>query len=68
MAVHDIFFSIVVLEEMERVSEILFTFVCAELEHEIGRCTDDNVFETDSVVTKFAFQFELLDALSNFAD
>ena len=55
VAVHDIFFSIAVLEKMKSVSEILFSFVCAELEHEIGRSPDDDVFKTDSVDARFAF-------------
>ena len=61
VAVHDIFFSVFMLEKMEGVFEILFTFVCAEFKHEISRGTDDNVFKTDSVGTSFAFQVELLD-------
>ena len=68
VAVHDIFFSVVMLEEMECVREILFTFVCAELEHEIGRSPDDDVFKSDGVGTRFAFQVELLDTLSNVAN
>ena len=55
VAVHDIFFSVAMLEEMESVGEILFTFVCAELEHEVSRGTDDNIFESDSVSTRFSF-------------
>ena len=61
VAVHDIFFSVVMLEKMEGVREIFFTFVCAEFKHEISRGTYDNVFKTDSVGTRFAFQVELLD-------
>ena len=55
MAIHDIFFSIVVLEKMKSVREILFTFFCSECKHEISGGTDDNVFKPDSVGTRFAF-------------
>ena len=68
MAVHDIFFSVVMLEEMKSVGEILFAFFGTELKHEISRGTDDDVFKTYSIGTRFAFQVKLLDALSNVAD
>ena len=61
VTVHDIFFSVVMLEEMESVGKILFTFFCAEFKHEISRGTDDDVFESDGVGTRFAFQVKLLD-------
>ena len=68
VAVHNVFFSIVVLEKMKSVGEILFTFVRAEFKHEIGRSPDDDVFESDGVGTRFAFQVKLLDTLMNVAD
>ena len=55
VAVHDIFFSIVVLEKMKSVREILFAFIRAEFEHEIGRSSDDDIFKPDSVDTRLAF-------------
>ena len=68
LAVHDIFFSIAVLEKMECVREILFAFIRAEFKHEISGGTDDNVFESDGVDARFAFQVELIDTLMNVAD
>ena len=65
VAVHDIFFSVVMLEKMEGVREVLFTFVCAELEHEIGRGTDYNIFKSDSVGACLTLQVKLLDTLPN---
>ena len=50
VAVHDIFFSIVVLEKMKSVREILFAFIRAEF-----GSSDDDIFKPDSVDTRLAF-------------
>ena len=68
VAVHYIFFTIAVLEKMKSVREILFAFIRAEFEHEIGRSSDDDVFKSDSVDARFAFQVELFDTLPDVAD
>ena len=68
MAIHDIFFSVAMLEEMESVFEILFASVFVELEHKISRGTDNKIFKPDGVSARFAFQLKLFDTLVNVAD
>ena len=63
MTVHDIFYPVATLEEVESVGKVLFAFFRAELEHKIGRGTDDDVGEPDGIGTRLSFQVKLLDTL-----
>ena len=54
VAIHDIFFTVAILEEMKSVFEVLFAFVFTELEHKVGRSPNNNVGKPDGIGARFA--------------
>ena len=65
VAVHDIFSSVVLLEEMQGVGEISLFSLFVSVEHEVAGSTDDNIFKPDSVQTGLSFQMKLGDSLTD---